>query len=631
MHPQVPPRRGPASSPHTEESPNWALAPDRKAASAAKSKPKSKRQGEAKFDVKAAHPRAKSRRGRGRGRSAGVQGQEDAENLPPPAEPKSNAPPHRRRGRQVSSQDQPKNKPGPRHTRPNGADGMTITSCDAQSVSNRLLNERGQENMTPVNSHDDPTRGRRRSRSRGGSRSKAQLDSKRPVRSRSRADAGIAVGVSRSRSRHQVVSIIEEDVKMSNLKTPERPAVESVPVAPVTPIVKDGLGPASPHSDLEVPVSASDANVSTVQPLPEPSSTRRRAKEYFQRRTRERSVDADTKRQIQDQRSASATAAVTKHKTRGRPQARGSGLDLGEVLRGQNRKPTSGSTTQYTEDSFAFDPDASSFTPNATSSPKQASLSSIGAQSFSSPTPAPLHGNRRVASLVLGRSSSNTNTPMEATYTESPPQSIPVTIQTTHGVRDAQELAYAYAQANRTQAQLEAQTQHLALLQLQAHYHWLAGTLPAAGIGAGEHMDLSGGAGGLSGGVALGLQLQAQLAQGSTGRSHGVQGRGRAQSRNTSGAYAHPKEHIVFSPHEHERLLNRTIPGAEEPAPQARGPDGHVKPGKDGADTSEAGGRAQGAAQKWNGHWGLREGQPRTEIGWTWGATGTVGLGMEMM
>jgi len=145
----------------------------------------------------------------------------------------------------------------------------------------------------------------------------------------------------------------------------------------------------------------------------------------------------------------------------------------------------------------------------------------------------------------------------------------------------------------------------MALMRLQAYYNWLAGTTPMTAVGIGlsacEHMEMSGGGGGLSGGVALGRQ----------GQNHG---RGKGQSRNLSGAYADPKEHVVFSPSDHEE--------AEVGSRSALQPDGVqgqtslIKPGNDVA--------RKELVPKWDGKWGLRQTAATGKIGWSWG---TVGVG----
>jgi hypothetical protein len=109
-------------------------------------------------------------------------------------------------------------------------------------------------------------------------------------------------------------------------------------------------------------------------------------------------------------------------------------------------------------------------------------------------------------------------------------------------------------------------------------------------------MDMSGGGGGLGGGVALGRPVQNR-------------GRGKMQCRNPGGAYAHPKEHVVFSPRDHERM-EAFVPQQDDK--QA----GLAKPGKDDTGEKETG----RPNQKWDGKWGLREvTMSGKDVGWKWG------------
>ncbi|KAH9077022.1 hypothetical protein EDB83DRAFT_2514729 [Lactarius deliciosus] len=345
--------------------------------------------------------------------------------------------------------------------------------------------------------------------------------------------------------------------------------------------------PADTHAALKdkagFPMPTAEVDVSTVPPLP--SSTRRRAKEYFQRRTRERSVDAETG-------PGPTTAAEQWRGEEPNPRL--------HVKKGAGtKKQPARWNVPVNHDQFAFDPEASPFTPNATSSPRQGSLSSIGVQSFSSPTPLPPHGNRKVAPLALVKKSGKSDVLLETIDSSSQP--IPVTPHGTQGGQ--QEDAYTYY-AGRNHAW---QAEQLALMRLQAYYSWLAaGNIPTS-VGlmrASEHVDLSGGGGGLSGGVALGHQIG-----GGQGRA-----RGKAQSRNASGAYAHPKEHVVYSPHEHERA--QLAPGTQRELGRA----GVMKTEQDEPDEKPEA-VAQRIAQKWDGSWGLRE-APGREIGWSWGVNG---------
>ena len=348
-------------------------------------------------------------------------------------------------------------------------------------------------------------------------------------------------------------------------------------------------------------------DTSSLQPLP--SSTRRRAKEYFQRRTRERSVDA-TRRHV---RPARRSATVT---GQGRPSnvlGPRSELDQIEGAVAKASGKASGKSATLSDekpDHFAFDPVTSPFTPNATSSPKQASPSYIAVRSFSSPTPLPSHGNGKVAPLMLLPKSSNRNTQL-ATRVDSIPPSVPTT---SHGLQGGLGLVYTYAGGDPAQAQLEAE--QIALMRLQAYYNWLAGSTPITAVGIGlsacEHMEMSGGGGGLSGGVALGRQGQSQS-----------QGRGKGQCRNSSGAYAHPKEHVVFSPGDHEQV---EVASRSVMQPDGRqGQTALIETGKDEArkEPEEGEGEARRTVPKWNGNWGLREpAASGKEIGWNWGTIG---------
>lgn len=316
----------------------------------------------------------------------------------------------------------------------------------------------------------------------------------------------------------------------------------------------------SPCEERKLPEPTREGDVSTVLPLP--SSTRRRAKEYFQRRTRERSVDAVGRHARPSHRRVSSAQIF-------RPSTENASATT-------NRPERRGELANGRRDQFVFDPEASPFTPNATSSPRQASLSSIVVQSFSSPTPLPLHGNRKVTPLILPETSNRGNRP-ETTRDSM----IPIT---SHG------LAYTYAGANQAQAHIQAE--QIALMRLQAYYNWLAGSIPTTtGVGMNihesEHMEMSGGGGGLSGGVALGRQAQMQ----------GL-GKGQRRNANLNNAYAHPKEHVIFSPRDHERTeVQKRI-------------------------VSSGTGECDEPQRKWDGKWGLRE--SGKQVGWSWGRRGPL-------
>ena len=125
-----------------------------------------------------------------------------------------------------------------------------------------------------------------------------------------------------------------------------------------------------------------------------------------------------------------------------------------------------------------------------------------------------------------------------------------------------------------------------------------------------EHMEMSGGGGGLSGGVALGRHAR-------------IQGLGN-QCRNANSAYAHPKEHVIFSPRDHERT---------EVGSQSALQKGIVQSGKGESEKEPEGTCEVEARRKWDGKWRLREvGASGKEIGWSWGRKGTsVELGPQSL
>ena len=346
---------------------------------------------------------------------------------------------------------------------------------------------------------------------------------------------------------------------------------------------RSGACPLSPCGETELPDPTTEGDVSTVQPLP--SSTRRRAKEYFQRRTRERSVDAVGRHARPPRRHVSVVEQEIL-----RPQ-----IENASVTANRPEKPEKGVSKR--RDQFVFDPEASPFTPNATSSPRQASLSSIGVQSFSSPTPLPSHGNRKVVPLLLPEMSNGSN--RLETKRDS---MIPIT---SHDI--THQVPYTYTGANQAQAHIQAE--QIALMRLQAYYNWLAGPPTTTRVGItyheSEHMEMSGGGGGLSGGVALGRQTR-------------IQGLGKGQNRTVNSAYAHPKEHVIFSPRDHERTT--------EVCSQSVLQKGIVQSGKGEIEKESEG---EESRRKWDGKWGLRQvGPSGKEIGWSWGRKGaSVELG----
>ncbi|KAI9513247.1 hypothetical protein F5148DRAFT_1157210 [Russula earlei] len=457
--------------------------------------------------------------------------QEGAENIPPPLAAQQNTLSGRRRG---PSRGENRTRPGPRRGRATNSTTAQVADDDSS---------RSAEGVVEGDVKDGGCHARINGTRDGGRKGNSRPRRRLPSQGGARKNSGSGLGM------------VEEEMELpkadreSDDKSADRRLSEGEGDRRSIPGPHESATASSPCEDTE-PVAEGD-DASTAQPLP--SSARRRAKEYIQRRTRERSVDA-ARRHIAN------------------PRAQ---LDLPE---GPVAKASGGTSASMSDakqpDQFAFDPEASPFTPNATSSPRQASVSSIGVQSFSSPTPLPSHGNRKVAPLILPKG------PNKGTRSEPARRDlVPAT------------LAYPYAGANSSHAE------QIALVRLQAYYNWLAGSIPATGVGIGlsawEHMDMSGGSGGLSGGVALGRLSQSQSLS---------QGRGKGQCRKSSGAYAHPKEHVVFSPREHEG----TEVGSESALPQG---SGTVKAGEDEK------GKERG---KWDGKWGLREVTGK-EIGWSWG------------
>jgi hypothetical protein len=534
----------------------------------------------------AVRPKKRPRRSRGRGKDKDADAPvlEETENIPPGTqEDKSSYQrPAREHGRARTS-----SRPARKRGRSGNRAGETATIDSERSAGTQLATEN-------VSGDKSTSRSVNTGRPRGIGRRPStgpRSNSKAPghLRSRARAGANVPAALTVSEPIQDAVSPIKENgeppevAKVNHAKTSDDGHCEDTKdqVVPVEIAPPANGNPTAPGEKPES-MPMTEVDVSTVPPLP--SSTRRRAKEYFQRRTRERSgsVDAGT---------GPAGGATVAEQALPNPGLRT------KVKAGVKKRPASWSVpvSHRNHDQFAFDPEASPFTPNATSSPRRGSLSSIGVQSFSSPSPLPPHGNRKIAPLTLVKTSGNSDA-LEAINSSSPP--IPVTPHSTLGGQQGDAYTY-YAGRNHAQAHLQAE--HLAFMRLQAYYSWLAGNVPTSVgvIRAAEHMDMSGGAGGLSGGVALGLGRQ-------------VRARGKVQSRNGSGAYAHPKEHVVYSPREHERAhLTPAIISQRDVEPNAQKDEPNQMP----EDT------AQRMIQKWDGSWGLREG-PGREVGWSWGKNG---------
>ncbi|KAH9179541.1 hypothetical protein EDB89DRAFT_1900691 [Lactarius sanguifluus] len=568
------------TSPYTQDVPNRAVALDRNILSTVTKQTDTRNA--------SVRPRKRARRSRGKDKDANTPALEETENIPPAT--REDNPSHQRRGRRPARA-RTGARPAKQGRSENRAGGTEAIDSEniavTRLVADRKSTSRGVRLAPEAVSGDSKSTSRRanagRSRGHGRRPSGFRSNNKAPgsLPPRARADSGTPNALTISEPDQDVVSAAIEE----NGETPEVEKAKHAGTDDEDQVVPGKIAPSAViHAAL-----TDKTDISTVPPLP--SSTRRRAKEYFQRRTRERSVDAET--------GPGPTAAAEQ----GRGEEPSLRLHVKEMA-GTKKQPTRWNVP-VNHDQFAFDPEASPFTPNATSSPRQGSLSSIGVQSFSSPTPLPPHGNRKVAPLALVKKSGKSDV-LETIDSSSQP--IPVT---SHGTQDGQqEDAYTYY-TGRSHA---LQAEQLALMRLQAYYNWLAGNIPTS-VGlmrASEHVDLSGGGGGLSGGVALGRQVG------------GCQGRGR-QSRNASGAYAHPKEHVVYSPHEHERaqLAPGTISKREGELGRMKTERG--EPNEKPNEKPEA--VAQRIAQKWDGGWGLRE-APGREVGWSWGANG-AGTGTE--
>ena len=560
---EPPPTLGVVASQHTKDAPTVTLAPDQGR--------KVLERTNARNPTTGSQPEKRTRRGRGKRKDkVTIATQEGTENVPPPVT--QHTQPRRRRARGSRPVDISA-RPAPRRGRTtSGVGGAANANYVTSQPAGAIIED---TKFTGRHGHADEAH-------EHGTRSDAGIRPKQRARRRlpSQGDAfkkpGLGPGL-------EILNTAKgsSDVKTTDGLTSEKGHRRSAATA------------SSRCGESRLPQSTAECDVSTVHPLP--SSTRRRAKEYFQRRTRERSIDAVERDANRPQRRCVTTGEL---EMRLRAQVPRSQPDLnsGETVITSANSPRKSGSPEVTRDQFVFDPEASPFTPNATSSPRQASLSSIGAQSFSSPTPLPSHGNRKVVPLVLPVTSDR-RTWLE-TKRDSVPQLVPlVSHAITHG------LAYTHAGANQTQAHLQAE--QIGLMRLQAYYNWLAGNVPTTGAGIGthgcEHMDMSGGGGGLSGGVALGRPAQ-------------IQGRGKGQCRNASGAYAHPKEHVVFSPRDHEQ----TEIGSQS-APQHDGRQiGTVQSGKGESEKESEPGEARRG--KWDGKWGLREvAVSGKEIGWKWG------------
>ncbi|KAI0005159.1 hypothetical protein BJV74DRAFT_329498 [Russula compacta] len=115
----------------------------------------------------------------------------------------------------------------------------------------------------------------------------------------------------------------ETDPKTADRRLEENLASQAAPVA-LAPSTEENVTSPSPSEETGFPEPTVEDDVSAVQPLP--SSMRRRAKEYFQRRTRERSVDAARRHPRAQRRNANVTEQATQSNVQG-PRSQ---LDLRE-------------------------------------------------------------------------------------------------------------------------------------------------------------------------------------------------------------------------------------------------------------------------------------------------------------
>lgn len=348
------------------------------------------------------------------------------------------------------------------------------------------------------------------------------------------------------------------------------------------------------------------------QPTSSESTPRLETKEYFERRTRERSSDAARQPEArQDSGIASARPPLAKDAAISQPkmealetllkthtaeatQSRlpeGKSKQLEHRASGDAETPNSSTSTQTragtgkasdpSTDTFSFDPNGSPFAPNATSSPR---VDGFGLDSVPMP-PAGSQALRTAGAITLVTPTNEGAKRALGPGREAPHahRVVSLSIPASRG-RDARELAFAYAQA---QAQRAAQE---------------AGAMQA-------DEESSGGAGGLSGGVALGC-------------NPATRGRARAQSRRASGAYARPVEHVVYSP-----SSGLAAPQNGRRKERRKGVQGQG----DAIGGSGAAGGAQGQQGGWNGGWGAREEVVR-DVGWDWANAdnATVGLGLDV-
>ncbi|KAH9060977.1 hypothetical protein EDB87DRAFT_522346 [Lactarius vividus] len=284
------------TSPYTQDVPNRAVAVDRNILSTV-----TKQTGTRNASVR---PRKRARRSRGTDKDANTLALEEIENIPPPATREGN-PSHQRRGRRPgrakigarpAKQGRSENWAG--GTEAIDSEKVAVTrlvtggaSGDRKSTSRgvRLAPEAvsGDSKSTSRSANAGRTRGHGR---RASSNNKASGNL--PPRARDGSGAPSALTISEP-VQDVVSAAIEEDGETPEVAKAKPARIDdenhwtntkdqAVP-GQITP-------PGDTHAALNdkagFPVQIAEVDVSTVPPLP--SSTRRRAKEYFQRRTRKK-------------------------------------------------------------------------------------------------------------------------------------------------------------------------------------------------------------------------------------------------------------------------------------------------------------------------------------------------------
>ncbi|KAI0303935.1 hypothetical protein BC826DRAFT_201406 [Russula brevipes] len=350
-------------------------------------------------------------RGKGKSKTGANAGRHDTENIPPPAA--RQIAPYRRRRAPGSGLNEIGARPARRGKATHGVGGAgALEAAEVVNGANSRSAEADVKKAMGRHPHIGGPRDHGLASARPMGRTTRRLPSKGDIRKKS--DSGLEI-------------IAVENAEMPKVDNDAKTAADghsdhrSIP-APLGPPIGEDAAASSP-CETGFPEPSAEGDASIVQPLP--SSTRRRAKEYFQRRTRERSVDAAGRHIRRPRRSAT----VTEQGILSNVQVPRSQQDIKEGAVGKASEKLAGRGADAKPDHFEFDPEASPFTPSATSSPRQASFSSIGVQSLSSPTPLPSHGNRKVAPLILPKTS-NRSTQLE-TRGDSLAQLIPIT---SHGI-----------------------------------------------------------------------------------------------------------------------------------------------------------------------------------------------------